>query len=60
MWVLFVYKDKDKNDLIKVMNCNTVKEIGYLLDMKPSVVSNYYHKLIRERGLLKYCLLVNL
>ena len=56
-WLLFVFYDKDKNDLLKVLECETIKDIGYLLNLKPSIVSNFFHKLIKSRGLLEYCYL---
>ncbi len=56
-WLLFVFFDKDKSELWKVLDFNTIKEASYVLGETPQVVSNYYHSLIKERGLLKYCYL---
>lgn len=55
--MLFVFYDKERSDLLKIMDFNTVKEISYVLDMKSQDISNYYHQLIKERGPLKYCYL---
>jgi len=52
-----MFLDKDRTDLFKVMDFNTIKEIGYVLNMKQQDISNYYHQLIKERGPLKYCYL---
>jgi hypothetical protein len=57
MWYLFVYYDLEKTKLLKIIETKTIRELGYLLDMKPSIVSNFYHKLINARGILKYCYL---
>lgn len=59
MWYLFIYYEETKQNLLKVIHTKTIKELGYLLDMKPSVISNYYHKLINARGPLKYCHLLH-
>lgn len=56
-WLLFMFQDKDRTDLIKIMDFHTVKDIAYVLGMKPQDISNYYHQLIKERGPLKYCYL---
>lgn len=56
-WILFVFGNKERTDLLKVMDFNTIKEISYVLNMKSQDISNYYHHLIKERGPLKYCYL---
>ena len=56
-WLLFVFFDKDKKELWKVLDLNTIKDVAYIVNQSPQVVSNYYHNLIKERGLLKYCYL---
>tara|TARA_R110000803_G_scaffold1650_2_gene5354 strand:+ start:6604 stop:6807 length:204 start_codon:yes stop_codon:yes gene_type:complete len=56
-WLLFLHTDLEKNNLFKVLDFKTIKEVGYILNMKPQIISNYYHKLIKERGLLKYCVI---
>ena len=56
-WLLFMFQDIERTDLIKIMDFHTVKDIAYILGMKPQEISNYYHQLIKERGPLKYCYL---
>jgi hypothetical protein len=56
-WILILFTDESKKEIFKILECNTIKEVAYLLDLKPQVVSNYYHNLINERGKLKYCFL---
>lgn len=58
MWLVFLYYDKNKKDLLKIIEVETIKELSYLIDMKLSVINNYYHKLIKPRGVLEYILLL--
>lgn len=55
VWYLTIFYDEEKTNVFKSLPFNTIREIAYILNMKPQVVSNYYHKLIRPRGVLKYC-----
>ena len=34
--------------------CETIKEMGYYLDMPPQTIRNFYHNNIKARGILKY------
>ena len=56
-WFLILFKDDKKSEIFKVLECKTIKEVAYLLDLKPQIVSNFYHNLINARGNLKYCVL---
>ena len=56
-WMLFVFLNKERTELFKVMDFNTIKDVAYVLGERPQTISNYYHNLIKERGLLKYCYL---
>ena len=55
IWYLIIFTNENKNEVFKTIPCDTIKEMGYYLDMKPQVISNYYHKQIKARGVLKYC-----
>tara|TARA_R100000231_G_scaffold94253_1_gene70764 strand:+ start:458 stop:670 length:213 start_codon:yes stop_codon:yes gene_type:complete len=55
IWYLTIFYDKEKTEPFKTLKCNTIKDISYLLDMSPQVISNYYHKQIKARGVLEYC-----
>ena len=55
MWLLLIYYDKDKTKILKTIEVETIKNISYLLDLKQSDISNFYHGLIYSRGLLDYC-----
>lgn len=56
-WILHLYKDKEHTDLIKVMDFETIKDISYCLELESQVISNYFHGLIKARGILEYCVL---
>ena len=57
-WVLYLYEDIEKRDLFKIMEFRTIKELSYVIDTEPSVISNWFHGLINPRGILKNCVLV--
>lgn len=54
-WYLFVFYDKDKKELIKIMDFDRIKDLSYIVNQDSQVVSNYFHNLIKPRGLLQYC-----
>jgi len=55
IWYLVLFTNEEKTEVFKTIPCNTIKEMSYYLDIKPQVISNYYHKQIKARGVLKYC-----
>jgi len=52
-WVIVVYTNNDKTDIVKVLNVDSIKQIAYILNESPTDVSNYYHKLIKSKNLMK-------
>ena len=54
VWILELYVDREKVQLLKVYEFNTMRDVGYVLNMTPSTVSNFYHNLINARGNLEY------
>ena len=54
MWHVMVFDDETKSNPIKVMEFNTIKDMSHVFAMPPQVLSNFYHRLIRPRGPLKY------
>ena len=42
IWYLTLFTDDKKTEVFKVIPCNSIKEMGYFLDMPPQVISNYY------------------
>ena len=56
-WLLFIHTDINKTDLFKVYEFNSIKQMSYILGIEPQIISNYYHNLIKDRGVLKYCII---
>ena len=56
-WVLWLFESEDKKELLKIMEFKTIRDIGYVLDLEPQLISNWFHKLINQRGILKSCVL---
>jgi hypothetical protein len=54
IWVVIIYKDKDKKEYFKTINCDTLNEIAYLLDRKVYDVSNVFHKITKPNGIFDY------
>tara|TARA_R110000737_G_scaffold351170_1_gene392529 strand:- start:1598 stop:1807 length:210 start_codon:yes stop_codon:yes gene_type:complete len=55
VWYLTLFDCEEKKNAVKTIPCNTIKEMGYYLNMDSQIISNYYHKQIKARGVLKYC-----
>tara|TARA_R100001015_G_C4632706_1_gene196614 strand:+ start:683 stop:886 length:204 start_codon:yes stop_codon:yes gene_type:complete len=56
-WVLWLFEDNQHKELLKIMEFKTIKDISFVLDIKPQTISNWYHKLINPRGILTNCVL---
>lgn len=57
-WVLYLFEDEKKKEIFKIMEFKTIKELSYVLNIEPSIISNWYHGLINARGVLKNSTLV--
>ena len=57
-WVLYLFEDEDKKEIFKIMEFKTIKDLSYVLNIEPSIISNWYHGLINPRGILKNSTLV--
>tara|TARA_Y100001973_G_C5205724_1_gene341409 strand:+ start:37 stop:249 length:213 start_codon:yes stop_codon:yes gene_type:complete len=55
IWYLILFTDETKTEVFKTIPCETIKEMSYYLNIPPQVISNFYHKQIKARGVLKYC-----
>tara|TARA_Y100000401_G_scaffold40470_1_gene30769 strand:+ start:590 stop:778 length:189 start_codon:yes stop_codon:yes gene_type:complete len=53
-WVVIIYRNKEKSEIFKVLNLDSVKQIAYILNETPTDVSNFYHKLIKPKNLMNY------
>ena len=56
-WILYLFENDEKRDLLKIMEFKTIKDVAFVLDVDPSVISNWFHGLINPRGILKNCVL---
>ena len=54
-WVLIIFTDMNRKTIWKIFVFDTIKDLSYTLGINPQIVSNYYHRLIKERGILQYC-----
>ena len=56
-WGLYLFEDEHKRELFKIMEFKTIKEIGYVINLPSTIISNWFHGLINPRGILKKCAL---
>ena len=56
-WVLYLFENNEKRELLKIMEFKTIKQVSFVLGVNASVISNWYHGLIHPRGILKSCVL---
>ena len=52
-WVVYLFYSEEKKEIFKIMEFKTIKDIGYVFNVDPQVISNFFHGLIRARGILK-------
>ena len=57
IWILYLFTDSNKSEIFKIMEFKSIKDIAYVINMDPQVISNYFHGLIKPRGILKNCVL---
>ena len=56
-WYVYLYEDKEKKDIFKIMKFDTINEMSKVMNLKPAVLSNYFHGLIKPRDILEYCII---
>tara|TARA_R110000824_G_scaffold38002_5_gene116459 strand:- start:318 stop:530 length:213 start_codon:yes stop_codon:yes gene_type:complete len=59
-WYLYLFDkpiDDDTKDIFKIMKFDTINEMSEVIAIKPNILSNYFHGLIKPRGILKYCII---
>ena len=56
-WVLYLFEDDEKTNLLKIMEFKTIKEVSFVLNIQSQDISNWFHGLINPRGILKNCAL---
>ena len=57
-WIVILFDTPEKDNIFKVFELHSVKQIEYLLNIPAQVISNFYHNLINARGILKYCIIL--
>lgn len=59
-WSVYIF-DKEitiqDKEIIKIMNFDTMNSMSEVIGIKSSVLSNYFHGLIKPRGILKFCII---
>ena len=59
-WYVYFFDKEitdDKKEIVKSIKFNTINEMSEVMGIKPAVLSNYFHGLIKARGVLKYCII---
>ena len=56
-WYVYLYEDKEKKEIFKIMKFDTINEMSKVMNLKPAVLSNYFHGLIKPRDILEYCVI---
>ena len=59
-WYLYLFDkpiDEDDKEIFKIMKFNTISEMSDVLSIKSNILSNYFHGLIKPRGVLNYCVI---
>lgn len=56
-WYLYLFETEEKEEIFKIMKFNTINDMSEVLQVKPNILSNYFHGLIKPRGVLKYCVI---
>ena len=52
-WKIVLFDSESKNKIVNTICVNTMKEVGYILNMNSSRVSNVYQQLVKEFGIFK-------
>ena len=53
-WVLLIFEDIENRHLFKTFKFKTIKDLSMVLNQKEQTCSNYYHGLIKPRGIFEY------
>ena len=59
-WYVYFFDKEitdDIKEIVKSMKFNTINEMSKVMNIKPAVLSNYFHGLIKPRGVLNYCII---
>ena len=56
-WLVYLFEDTEKKNILKIMEFRSVNEISYVLGLPSQTISNCFHGLIKTRGILKSCVI---
>ena len=56
-WVVYLFTNQEKKDILKIMEFKSIKEIEAVFDIPAQTISNCFHGLIKPRGMLKNCMI---
>ena len=54
LWLLAIYFDEAKNNLFKILEFNSLREMAYCLNCEIYDVSNFYHRISKPKGQFNY------
>ena len=57
-WYLILFYDEEKTTIYKILRFENIRQMSYIIGLNQQIVSNFYHKLIKPRGVLKLCSIV--
>ena len=53
-WIMILFTDTKKDEIFKVLEFNTLKEMAYVMDKKIHDVTNFYHQITKPKKIFKY------
>lgn len=53
-WILIMFDSHAQEKIVKIMYFSTMRELAYVVGVKPQYMSNVYHGLVKPRGIIKY------
>ena len=57
-WLLLIFEDMRHEELVKRMWFERMVDLAFVLDIQTQNVSNFYHGLVKSKGILNYCEIV--
>jgi len=57
-WLLLIFSDEGHEELVKRMWFERMVDLAFVLDIQTQNVSNFYHGLVKSKGILNYCEIV--
>ena len=54
LWVLDIYYDTKKEEFIKTIQLETLRDLAYVIGCELYDVSNFFHKITKPKGIFNY------